>query len=273
MMRPDENLVGTFLKARRAKLNPAAYGFATARRRTPGLRREEVAERAGISAKWYTFLEQGRGGAPSVAVLDGLSRALDLTQAEREHLFQLVQPRPRANAEDPAERVSPALRLLLDAMEFIPAFVKTPSWDIVAWNRAAAAALTDYGALPQDGRNLLRLIFSDPNARASMFDWESNARFAVAAFRLEAARAGTSDAAAALVEELSRASPDFTAMWREQEVGPLGKGVKRIEHPTAGPLNFEYVTFAVDEQPDLGLIVFTPATPSDTKRIRELLRG
>lgn len=110
------------------------------------MRREEVAERAGISAKWDTLIEQGRGGALSGGALNRLARALELTQAEREHLFQLAQPRPDPNAEDAVEGLSPAVRLLLDAMEFIPAFVKTPTWDIIAWNRATAVALTDYGA-------------------------------------------------------------------------------------------------------------------------------
>lgn len=273
MAEADENLIGAFLKARRAKLDPATYGMPTVRRRTPGLRREEVAERAGISSKWYTFLEQGRGGAPSAGVLDRLSGALELTEAERGHLFHLARPRRRTVADDAVERVSPALRLLLDAMEFIPAFVKTPTWDIVAWNRAAAVALTDYGALPPEERNLLRLLFSGPKVRAAMSDWESNARFAVAAFRLETAKAGPNEAAAALVEELSLSSPEFAAMWRDGEVGPNGKGVKRIDHPTAGPLTFEYATFVVDEQPDLGLVVFTPATPADAERVRELVRG
>ena len=272
MTATEENVLGAFLKVRRARLDPAACGFRAARRRTPGLRREEVAQRANISAKWYTFLEQGRGGAPSTDVLNRLSAALDLTEAEREHLFHLAQPRQRMSVDAAASRVSPALRLLLDAMEFIPAFVKTSTWDIVAWNGAATAALTDYGALPPERRNLLRLLFAEPETRANMADWEGHARFAVAAFRLETARVGPSEAASALAYELSQASRDFAAMWRDHEVGPNGKGIKRIQHRTAGPLTFEYATFAVDEQPDLGLVVFTPATPADMKRVKALVR-
>ena len=272
MATPAEKLLGPFLKARRAKLDPATCGFSAARRRTPGLRREEVAQRANISAKWYTFLEQGRGGAPSPDVLERLSSALELTQAEREHLFHLVQPRQRMSVDDGAQKVSPALRLLLDAMEFIPAFVKTSAWDIVAWNRAAAAALTDYGSLPPGRRNLLRLLFSDPEAQATMDDWDGHARFAVAAFRLETTRVGPSDAANALVVELTNSSKAFSAMWRDNEVGAHGGGVKHIRHKVAGPLTFEYATFAVDGQPDLGLVVFTPATPADTERVKALVR-
>ena len=272
MITHPEKLLGPFLKARRAKIDPATCGFSATRRRTPGLRREEVAQRADISAKWYTFLEQGRGGAPSPDVLDRLSSALELTEAERDHLFHLVQPRPRTRFDDDAQRVSPALRLLLDAMEFIPAFVKTSAWDIVAWNAAATAALTDYGALPPDRRNLLRMLFSIPEAQANMDDWDSHARFAVAAFRLETTRVGPSEAANALVRELSLCSPAFAAMWRDNEVAPHGRGVKRIRHKIAGPLTFEYATFAVDGQPDLGLVVFTPATRADTARIKGLVR-
>ena len=268
----DENLLGAFLKARRARLDPAACGLRAGRRRTPGLRREEVAERAAISAKWYTFLEQGRGGAPSTDVLDRLSGALELTRVEREHLFHLAQPRQRTICNAAADGVSPALRRLLDAMELIPAFVKTSAWDIVAWNRAAAAALTDYGALPPERRNLLRLLFSEPETRVNMADWEGHARFAVAAFRLETTRVGPSEAAIALADELSRSSREFAAMWRDHEVGPHGRGVKHITHQVAGPLTFEYATFAVDEQPDLGLVVFTPATPVDVERVKALVR-
>ncbi len=268
-----EKLLGPFLRARRAKLDPETCGFSATRRRTPGLRREEVAQRASISAKWYTFLEQGRGGAPSPDVLDRLSSALELTSAEREHLFHLAQPRQRAIADDAAEGIPTALRVLLDAMEFIPAFVKTSAWDIIAWNNAAAAALTDYGALPPNRRNLLRLLFSDPEARTSMDDWEGHARFAVAAFRLETTRVGPSEAACALVDELSRSSRMFAAMWHDHEVGPHGRGVKHIRHKVAGPLTFHYTTFAVDGQPDLGMVVFTPATPADTERVKVLVRA
>ncbi len=264
----DGNLLGAFLKARRARLSPEAGGVRQARRRTPGLRREEVAQRADISAKWYTFLEQGRGGAPSADVLDRLSGALKLSEAEREHLFHLVRPRPRKTIAS----VSPALQRLLDALGLLPAFVKTSAWDIVAWNRAAALTLTDYGAIAPGKRNLLRLLFSEPGARESIADWESHARFAVAAFRLETARVGTSAAAMRLVDELSRSNRAFADLWHENEVGTHGEGTKTIRHPLAGVLTFEYSTFAVGGQPDLGLVLFTPATPSDAERVRALVR-
>ena len=162
----NENALGSYLKDRRTKLDPAAFGLPRTRRRTPGLRREEVAQRANISPTWYTWLEQGRGGAPSADVLDRLARALMLTDAEREHLFLLGLGRPPEVRYQGTDAVTPRLQRLVDVLEFSPAIVKTATWDIVAWNRAAAAVLTDYGALPPEQRNVLRLMFcGSPRSR------------------------------------------------------------------------------------------------------------
>ncbi|MGH8227199.1 MAG: helix-turn-helix transcriptional regulator [Steroidobacteraceae bacterium] len=263
--------LGAFLKDRRTRLDPAALGFAAARRRTPGLRREEVAQRANISATWYTWLEQGRGGAPSAAALERIARALALTDAEREYLFRLGLGRaPEIRYQTPAG-VTPRLQRVLDALEVSPAIVKTLTWDVVAWNRAAAAVLTDYGALAPEQRNILRLIFMDSGIRAVQFDWQSVARFAVAAFRADAVRAGTPPEVESLVAELSRRSPEFAALWRENDVRSYGAGAKRLRHPIAGEIAFEYSAFAVDGRPDLGLVIYNPATPADAERIRSLI--
>src|ERR1700704_2420496 len=155
----SHNAFGSYLKDRRTKLDPAAFGFSGTRRRTPGLRREEVAQRANISPTWYTWLEQGRGGAPSADVLNRIAAALMLTDIEREHVFLLGLGRPPEVRYKAAEGVTPRLQRLLDAFEVSPALIKTATWDVVAWNRAAAAVLTDYGALPPGQRNILRLIF------------------------------------------------------------------------------------------------------------------
>src|ERR1700741_4209182 len=133
-----ENLLGTYLKDRRAKLDPAAFGFPPARRRTPGLRREEVAHRAHISPTWYTWLEQGRGGAPSAEVLDRIARALMLTDVEREHLFLLGLGRPPEARYRKDEGVTPRLQRVLDALEPSPALIRTATWDVVALNREGA---------------------------------------------------------------------------------------------------------------------------------------
>src|ERR1700727_904424 len=159
-----ENLLGTYLRDRRTKLDPAALGFPSERRRTLGLRREEVAQRANISPTWYTWLEQGRGGAPSADVLDRIARALMLTAAEREHLFLLGLGRGPDIKYQHAASISPRLQRLLDAFEVAPALVRTATWDVVAWNRAASVVLADSAALEAAQRNIIRLLFSTVHA-------------------------------------------------------------------------------------------------------------
>jgi transcriptional regulator with XRE-family HTH domain len=268
----NENLLGAYLKDRRAKLDPTAFGFPQARRRTPGLRREEVAQRAHISPTWYTWLEQGRGGAPSADVLDRIARALMLTDVEREHLFLLGLGRPPEVHYRTDEGVTPRLQRVLDALEPSPALIRSAAWDVVAWNRAVAVMLTDYGSLPPQRRNILRSIFLDPRARTAQYDWESVARFVVGAFRIDAARAGAAAAVEPLVDELCRLSPEFKAMWRDNDVRSHGEAVKHIKHPVLGPIAFEYSTFAIDGRPDLGMVVYNPVMQADTDRIRSLMK-
>jgi transcriptional regulator with XRE-family HTH domain len=271
--RATENPLGTFLRDRRTKLDPAAFGFPLERRRTSGLRREEVAQRAHISSTWYTWLEQGRGGAPSAAVLDRIARALMLTDVEREHLFLLGLGRPPEAHYRKNEGVTPRLQRVLNALDPNPAMIRTATWDVVAWNRAATVALMDYGSLPPEQRNVLRFIFLDPRARAAHYDWESMARLVLGAFRMDAARAGAAAEVEPLVEELSQLSPEFASMWRDNDVGAShGERVKRIRHPVLGALSFEYSAFSVDGRTDLSLVVYNPATPADAERIGSLMR-
>jgi transcriptional regulator with XRE-family HTH domain len=266
------NQLGLYLKDRRSKLDPAAFGFAPARRRTPGLRREEVAQRANISATWYTWLEQGRGGAPSVDVLERIARALMLTDIEREHLFLLGLGRPpQVRYRATRDGVTPRLQRVLDALTLSPAVVKTATWDVIAWNRAAAAVLADYGALAPEQRNVLRMMFCDPRMRAVQFDWESVARSVVATFRADAARAGATAEVAVLVEELCSRSSEFERMWRENEVRSHGEGVKHLRHPAAGLIALEYSAFGVNGRPDLSMVIYNPATDDDAGRIDALI--
>ena len=270
----NDNLLGTYLKDRRTKLDPAAMGFPSARRRTPGLRREEVAQRANVSATWYTWLEQGRGGAPSADVLDRIARALMLTDVEREHLFLLGlgrQPEVRYQA---AAGVTPRLQRVLDALELSPAYLKTSTWDIVAWNRAASAVLADFESIPAEQRNGLRLVFCNPRVRNAMANWESDARFVVAAFRADIARAGAARKVEAMVDELCRLSPEFAAMWRDNDVrATYGEVPKFTQHPRVGLIALEYSAFAVDGRPDLGMVIYNPATPADADRIKSLVKA
>jgi transcriptional regulator with XRE-family HTH domain len=268
-----DNPLGSYLKDRRSKLDPAALGFPLKRRRTPGLRREEVAQRANVSATWYTWLEQGRGGAPSPDVLDRIARALMLTDVEREHIFLLALGRTPEVRYHAVDGVTPRLQRVLDALEFTPAFIKTATWDVIAWNRAASVVLRDYAVLETHQRNILRLIFFDPHVREAQLDWESSARFCVAAFRADAARAGASKDVEALVEELSERSPDFAEMWRSNDVQTYGQGTKYLRHAHLGLISMEYSAFAVDGRPDLSMVIYNPATSADAERIMALVKS
>lgn len=269
----DENPLGAYLKDRRARLDPAAFGFPMARRRTPGLRREEVAQRANVSATWYTWLEQGRGGAPSADVLNRISHAMMLTDAEREHLFLLGLGRPPEVRYRAPQGITPRLQRLLDTLDHSPAFIRTATWDVIAWNRAAAAVLTDYSKLPEGQRNVLRMMFRDARVRAAQANWRNVARFVVASFRADVARAGAAGIVQSLVDELCATSPEFAAMWRDNDVQAHGDGAKVLHHPDVGPLSMEFSAFAVDGRPDLNMVVYNPTTPEDAEKIRTLLKS
>ncbi|TKI05977.1 helix-turn-helix transcriptional regulator [Martelella alba] len=265
-----DNLLGAYLKDRRTRLDPVALGYPPSRRRTSGLRREEVAQRANVSTTWYTWLEQGRGGAPSAGALDRIARALMLSHVEREHLFLLALGRPPEAHYQESEGISPRLQRILDTLAYSPAIIRTCTWDLTAWNPAAAAVF-DYNALQPGQMNILRRIFYEPAARAAQLDWESVARFAVAAFRVDVMRAGAAKNTEALVNELCRRSPEFAALWRDNDVRTHGEGVKHLRHPELGIIALEYSAFAVDGRPDLSMVIFNPVTAEDTRKIRTLM--
>jgi transcriptional regulator with XRE-family HTH domain len=269
----DANSLGSYLKDRRARLDPTAFGFPLTRRRTPGLRREEVAQRANVSATWYTWLEQGRGGAPSADVLDRIARAMMLTDIEREHLFLLGLGRPPEVRYRAPEGITPRLQRVLDTLDHSPAFIRTAIWDVIAWNKAAAAVLTDYSTLPDGQRNVLRMMFRDSRVRAAQSNWQSVARYVVASFRADVARAGAARNVQSLVDELCATSAEFAALWRDNDVQGHGDGLKVLHHPVAGRLSMEFSAFAVDGRPDLTMVIYNPATPADAEKICALLNA
>lgn len=260
--------LGGFLRDRRSRLQPEPG--VRGQRRTPGLRREEVAALAGVSVTWYTWLEQGRGGPASNDVLERLAGALELDAAGREVLFLLAQQRPPPLKPTRTSAVAPALQRVLDAMPASPAYVKTLAFDLVGWN-AAAAVLADYAPLPTGERNVLRRLFCTPSVRASLPDWETEARFVLATFRLDAARAGDSPEAASLVAELQETSPDFRRLWADKETRHHGIYLRRVKHPRAGLLTFEVSSFSVDSGDGLSMIVYIPASPADAQGLASLL--
>jgi len=167
--------------------------------------------------------------------------------------------------------VTPRLQHVLDSLDASPAIVRTATWDVVAWNDAAAATLTDYATLPPPARNILRLIFIDAAVRYAQPNWERVARFAVGAFRADIARGGATQAVQAFVDEMRAASAEFDAMWRSHDIHSQDEGTKEIRHPQAGRIGLECSAFSVTGRPDLSLVVFTPATPADRARIRALV--
>ncbi|HET6449864.1 MAG TPA: helix-turn-helix transcriptional regulator, partial [Spirochaetia bacterium] len=188
-MKDRDNALGLFLKDRRSKIDPASLGYPMSRRRTPGLRREEVALRANVSPAWYTWLEQGRGGTPSADVLDRLASGLGLTEAEREHLFLLAQHRPPEVKARDAQDVAPALQHVLDSLEPSPAVIRTPAWDVLAANRASRVI---HGRMGGKGANVLESFFE----RLEAGEWSEYpdrvevARHVVSQFRADAFRSG-----------------------------------------------------------------------------------
>jgi transcriptional regulator with XRE-family HTH domain len=231
-----------------------------------------VATRAGVSVTWYTWLEQGRGGPPSEHLLERLAHALELDAAGREMMFLLARQRPPPlGAASPTTEVAPAVQRVLDAMATTPAMVKTPTWDIVAWNAAAAALMGGHADLPTDERNSLRRLFLNPAMRTILPDWEENARFVLGVFRMDVARMGGSPEAAALIAELDAKSADFRRLWAENEVRNHGVGRKRYENPQVGPFSLEVQTFAVEGSDGLTMMVFTPVSAADARALAALI--
>ena len=259
--------LGAFLKSRRARVTPEDVGLpGFGKRRVPGLRREELAQLAGVSADYYVRLEQGRGGHPSAGVLDAIARALNLDDAERAHLYDLAHPVQARRRVPRPERVRPEFQFLLDALDRVPALVLGRRMDVLAWNRLAAALIVDFGALPPGQRNTARLFFLDEGMRSNYPDWEKAARETVAHLRLLAGRHPDDHALAELIGELSMKSEDFRRLWARHDVREKTHGAKRMEHPLVGPFTLFYETLALRGDPDQILVAYfaEPASESET---------
>ncbi|MEU2423851.1 helix-turn-helix transcriptional regulator [Streptomyces sp. NPDC007851] len=264
--------LGDFLRSRRARIRPEEVGLPSyGRRRVPGLRREEVAQLAGVSVDYYIRLEQGRGLRASDAVLDAIARVLRLDETEHAYLRTVARPGAARGAGRPAvPRVRPGVQLLLDAMERSPAFVLGRRMEVLAWN-ALADALLGLGALAPAARSMPRLVFLDPAAAGFYPEWAAIAAQTVANLRISAGRYPDDPALTALVGELSVKSADFRRLWADHEVKACAYGVKRVQHPVAGLLTLPYETLAVPEDPDQTLVVYTPEPGSETAERLALL--
>ncbi|MGI5341544.1 helix-turn-helix domain-containing protein [Streptomyces sp. CA-181903] len=248
-----------FLRSRRARLRPEDVGLTPfgGRRRVPGLRREELAQVAGVSVAYYTRLEQGRGQNVSTSVLDAIADALRLDTAERHHLHKLARPenRPRRPADRP-QRVRPAVRHLLDSMENVPAHVLGRRLDILAWNRMNTALLGDFGALPPQRRNMAWMVFLDPATRDLYADWNGKASDIVALLRSHAGCYPDDPALASLIGELSMKSPEFRKLWAAHDVRDKCFGIKELRHPVVGPLTLACETLVLPVDQDQRVVTY-----------------
>jgi len=266
--------LGEFLASRRAKLQPDQAGISVgSRRRVAGLRRQEIAEIAGVSVDYYVRLEQGRAGNVSEAVLDAIARALQLDDYERSHLWALAYPLATRRHPVRPQHVRPQLLQILDSLD-LPAVVIGRRMDILAWNRLGAAVYgVDFGGLPQELRNWPRLVFLghvDPHALYP--DWERSDGPAIVGYlRLDAGRHPGDPAMAALAGELSMRSPDFRRWWAARDVRDESSGRKRINHPVVGELDLAFETLRPADDPDQALFVHTADPDSPTAEALRLL--
>ena len=255
---PGRSELGDFLRSRREKLTPAAMGLSNGRRRrTPGLRREEVAELAGIGVDWYVRLEQGRTVSPSVTTLDALARALRLGKAEHAHLRALGRDTGRRAFV--REDVPGPIRRMVEGLNQ-PAYVTGRRWDILAWNAAATGIFTDFGRVAEGDRNILLYVLTDPGARR-LFGaaWPGEAQRMVAQFRATHDLWAGDPAFLGLLERLRRGSPEFAGWWEAHDIRGVASGQKVLDHPERGLLRFEYASFQANDDPALKLVIYTPS--------------
>ncbi|MEC3913843.1 helix-turn-helix transcriptional regulator [Nocardia sp. CDC160] len=259
--------LGAFLRAMRERLLPQDAGLpSVGTRRTPGLRRQEVAQLAAVSIDWYIRLEQGRVGTPGAAILDALADALRLTDAERAHLHLIArgaQPPSRRTGEPPA-----SLRAILDGMPSLPAYLSDFRLDVLARNTAAAAL---FGPGFEPGVNAARLTLLDPGTRATQLDWERIARETVGNLRRNSARHPDDARLRAVIAELRTESPKFATWWDDHTVQDRSHGSKRIRHPQAGDLTVCYDNLTSPDGADHSLTVLTPADETSAAVLRTIL--
>ncbi|HEX2910103.1 MAG TPA: helix-turn-helix transcriptional regulator [Chloroflexia bacterium] len=264
-----------FLKTRRARLSPEELGLPRGtRRRTPGLRRGEVAMLAGVSLEWYTWLEQGRDINVSVQLLESLTRVLQLDENERAHLFLLAlkQPPPVETFSPPV--ISPTLQYFLDQLGTTPACVADTRLNVVAWNKAHCAVFGDHAGMSEREHNLIWKFFTSPFQHRESENWRKMASIYLAQFRAGYGRFSEDPWWAEQIAELNRISPEFRELWARHDVLNLSEGQKTMYHPVAGELFFDFLWLQAVDSSDLRLLIHTPRSNTDTAaKIERLLAG
>ncbi|MEV6016825.1 helix-turn-helix domain-containing protein [Streptomyces sp. NPDC051997] len=263
-----------FLRSRRARLKPEDVGMPDfgRHRRVPGLRREELAQLAGVSVAYYTRLEQGHGRNVSAEVLDAIARALRLTDAEHNHLTHLAKPKQHKKKQTARpQQVRGSLRQLLDTLDGVPAYITGRRSDVLVWNRMAAAVFGDWSELPAQERNWARMVFLRPEYRELFVEWEQKAIDIVCMLRMDAGCHPDDPRLSALVGELSVKSEDFRRLWATHDVKEKSHGVKLLRHPLVGDLALQFESFRLIGDSELALVTYHAEPESSSAQALRLL--
>lgn len=264
-----------FLKTRRARISPQQVGLPDGtRRRTPGLRREEVAYLSGIGITWYTWLEQGRDIQVSAQVLESLSRVLMLDEEETRHLYTLANQTPPSRIPLHQQAVNPMLQRILDSLRLSPSLILDTRWNVIAWNKAARVVLIDFEAMGPEDRNFIWLTFTNPAYREIFENWEQQAQGLVARFRAACGAYIDDPWVTEFVQKLKGASSEFARWWSMHDVENEREHNKVFNHPVVGKLAFEHSSFFVADNMNLKLFINAPAPGTDTEsKMRMLMDG
>jgi transcriptional regulator with XRE-family HTH domain len=262
--------LGAFVRSRRERIKPEQVGLhSIRRRRTPGLRREEVAQLAGVGVTWYTWLEQGRDINPSAQVLDAVARTLQFDTNEHAHLFTLAGL-PTTTIANECMALCPTVQPIIDQLEPFPAMVVNSRLDLLAYNRVYASFFESLESIPIEERNILWLVFTNPEMKAAIVDREDTVGRLVAEYRGAMAEHLDDPAWKTLVDRLHRASPEFAAVWERHDVQGVESRTKRARHPTAGLLKLDYTNLWVGQQVGVRIVAFTPADERTGERLEAL---
>lgn len=264
--------LGAFLRSRRERITPDQIGLRSSRRRrTPGLRREEVAQLAGVGVTWYTWLEQGRDINPSPQVLDAIARTLLFDAHERTHLFTLAGT-PDTSIAGECNALSPTVQVILDGLEPYPAIAVNGRYDLLAYNRTWATCVPHLESIPLEDRNALWLIFTDPRWQKMVLDREETTAWMVGQYRAAMAEHVAEPAWKGLVKRLLKASPEFAALWERHDVVFPENRVKRIKHPTVGELRVDSTYLWLAQRLGTRVVCYTPADAETARRLEKLHR-
>ncbi|MBN1217912.1 MAG: helix-turn-helix domain-containing protein [Anaerolineae bacterium] len=274
MDRQERKLLGEFLKTRRERLSPEQFGLPMARRRrTPGLRREELAQLAGLSVTWYTWIEQGRDIGFSAEVLESLARVLQLLPPEKEHLFALAGMQPGQTPAQDNGGVAPVLQQILDHQEHYPAYLMDGFWNISTWNNAACALFGDFEKMPPAERNMVWYTLVRPETRRLVLNWEQRAQRVIAEFRADCRKYLTDPWLKDFVHRLEQNSPEFGQWWSRYDLQTREGGRRDFDHPLVGRLALVQTTFCLSHRPEVKMVIHAPLAEFDTEaKLQRLVR-